>query len=168
MEDGGEWMRQQGRRKEASKRKGFCGLDQVCGANFPYLGRGEAHNTREVKIGGLAPLLPRVSALYQASNWRRATAAQCDMGHRWAATTAWTAWGRGRLHVFARAPPPSNTATAEARFWLGKAPLSLAAHTIAPGGTRERWELHLSPPRFAATSRLIQKRKLSLRFHPAF
>lgn len=52
------------------------------------------------------PLLPRVSALCQASNWRRATAARCDMGHSWAAT-AWIAWVRRRLHVFAQAPARS-------------------------------------------------------------
>lgn len=40
----------------------------------------------------LGHLIPRVSALYKASNWRRATAARCDMGHSWAAT-AWTAGG---------------------------------------------------------------------------
>lgn len=72
-------MRQQGRGKEASKRKGFCGLDQIAELRFSRV-EGKATTQGRVQIGELAPLVPRVSALCQASNWRRATAARLRHG----------------------------------------------------------------------------------------
>lgn len=92
--------------------------------------------------GGLAPPLPRVSALYQASNWRRATAARCDMGHSWAAT-AWTAWHLRRLQ--STSPASLSTPTRQILSPLPAAigpPIQKHPGALVNLGS----SIHLSPP----------------------